>query len=78
MGELVVAGDAGIALLESSDRLIDFIDFDQPSPSDALRELVDVGVQASLVLDADGTVLGDALLAAAPHPTSKTMRLDEL
>src|SRR6202171_1558145 len=67
MGEVVVARDAGIAILQSSDRLIDFIDFDQPSPSDALRQLVDVGVQATLVLDADGTVLGDALLAAAEH-----------
>src|SRR5208337_3573417 len=62
-----VAGDAGIALLQSSDRLIDLGGLDELSVSDASRQLVDVGAQAAFLLGADGALLGDALLAAAQH-----------
>src|SRR5208283_4057558 len=65
VGDVEVAGDAGIALLQSSDRLIDLGGLDELSVSDASRQLVDVGAQAAFLLGADGAVLGDALLAAA-------------
>jgi len=67
MGEAEVAGDAGIAFLQSSDRLVDLCGLDKLSLGDTSRQPIDVGAQAVFLLGADGAVLGDALLAAAQH-----------
>ena len=67
MGELEVARDAGIALLQSSDRPVDLVGFDELCVGDASRQFVDVGAQTAYLLGADGAIFGDALLTAAEH-----------
>ena len=68
MAELVVAGDAGIALLQSSNSLVDFIGLDELLAGDALSKFFNIGEQAALLFYADSTIFGDdALLAAAEH-----------
>ena len=67
ISEIEIAGRAGVALLQSSDRLVDLGGVDEPSVGDALRELVDIGAQALFVLGANGAIFGDALFATAEH-----------
>lgn len=67
ISEVEIAGGARVALLQSSDRLVDLGDVDEPSVGDALRELVDIGAQALFVLGANGAIFGDALFAPAEH-----------
>src|SRR2546428_12327094 len=63
MGELVVAGDAGVALLQSSDRLVDLIGLDELFIGDASREFFDIGQQARFLFCADGAIFADSLVA---------------
>ena len=49
MAELVLAGDAGIALLQSSNSLVDFIGLDELLAGDALSKFFNIGEQAALL-----------------------------